>query len=64
MRRPKIQIFEDSLLDESPLLTRSDLGLSIDLARDDFDDNDSLGFRSFFEHPEAVIGASSSFEAG
>ena len=54
MRRPEIELLEDDL-DDIPSLTGSDLGLPIDLIRDDLEDEDDLGFRALYEHPEAIL---------
>ncbi len=58
MRRPELEILEDDL-DDMPALTATELGLPIDLVRDDLDeDGDDLGFRALYEHPEPVIRSS------
>ena len=57
MRRPEIEILEDHL-DDDLLLTESDLGIPVDLARRDLEeDDDDLGLRALYEHPEAVLGS-------
>jgi hypothetical protein len=58
MRRPEIELLED-FVDESPALARWDLELPIDFTREDhLDDEDDLGFRGLYEHPEAVLRSS------
>jgi hypothetical protein len=57
MRRPEVEILEDDL-DDNALLTRWELELPIDLTREDLDDDDEddgLGFRTLYEHPEAIL---------
>lgn len=55
MRRDEVELLELDDLDDVPPLAGSDLGLAIDLAREDLEQEDDLGFRSLFEHPEAVL---------
>lgn len=55
MRRSEVAILEDDLLDicsfaESEL----ELGLPIDRTRKELDEDD-LGLRALYEHPEAVL---------
>jgi hypothetical protein len=61
MRRPEVpevEILEDDL-DDIPTLTGTELGLPIDLTSEVLDeDDDDLGFRALYEHPEAIIRAS------
>ena len=58
MRRPEVELLEDDL-DDIPALTGSELGLPIDLTREDLDeDEDDLGFRALYEHPEAIVRSS------
>lgn len=54
MRRFEVEILEDNL-DDDLALTRSELGLPIDLTREELEQDDDLGFRSLFEHPEAFL---------
>ena len=55
MRRPEVELLETDIDDVSPV-TGSELGLPIDLTRDDLDDGeDDLGFRALYEHPETVL---------
>lgn len=55
MRRPEVELFEDNLDDISDF-AGPELGLPIDLAREDLEDEDDLGFRALFralyENPE------------
>lgn len=56
MRRPEVEILEDDLNDIPSLAgSEIELGLPIDLAREDLDDEDDLGLRSLYEHPEAIL---------
>ncbi len=58
MRRPEVEILDDDV-DDVPALTETELGLPIDLTREDLEeDNDVPGFRAFYEHPETVIRSS------
>lgn len=57
MRRSEIELLDDDLDDILDLAMSTDLGLPIDLAREDLDD-DELGLRSLFENPDAVLGSS------
>jgi hypothetical protein len=58
MRRPEIELLEDDL-DDTPALNGPELGLPIDLDREDLDDDeDGLGLRALFEHPETVLRSS------
>jgi hypothetical protein len=58
MRRSEVEILEDDL-DDIPALTRTELGLPIDLTRDELDeDGDDLGFRALYENPDTVIRSS------
>ncbi len=57
MRRPEIEILEDDV-DDAPVLTRAELGIPIDLTREDLEDEDDLGLRALYEHPEVILGAS------
>lgn len=54
MRRPEVELLDDDL-DDLPPLRGPELGLAIDLAREELDDDDDVGFRRLYEHPEAVI---------
>jgi hypothetical protein len=54
---PEIELLEDDL-DDGLDMTSTDLGIPIDLARADLDDDDDLGLRALYEHPEAVLGES------
>ena len=54
MRRPEIELLDEDL-DDLSTLDGSELGLPIDLTRDDLEDEDDLGFRSLYEHPEAIL---------
>ncbi len=57
MRRLEVQeveILEDDL-DDIPALTGAELGLSIDPSDVLEEDDDDLGLRALYEHPEAVI---------
>lgn len=56
---PEVELLDEDL-DDLPTYAGSELGLPIDLARDDLDDEDEddLGFRTLYEHPEAVLGSS------
>lgn len=54
MRRPEIELLED-ILDDSCVLSTTELGIPIDLAREDMDDEDDLGFRALYEHPEPAL---------
>jgi hypothetical protein len=47
----------DDDLNESSVVTPWELGLTMDLASDDLEDDDDLGFRALYEHPEAVLGS-------
>jgi len=55
MRRLEIDLLEDDV-DDVPAPTRAELGIPIDLTRRDLEDDDALGFRVLFEHPEVVLG--------
>ena len=57
MRRPEVELLEDDL-DDIPALTGSELGLPIDLTREDLEEDDDVGFRALYEHPEAIIRSS------
>jgi hypothetical protein len=61
MREPDIEALEDDL-DDNPLLARWELEVPIDLTREDLDEDDDqddgLGFRALYEHPEAIIRSS------
>ncbi len=59
MRPTEVELLEDDL-DDAPALTTAELGWSIDLAREDLDEEDDLGFRTLYEHPEAVVGGARS----
>jgi hypothetical protein len=54
MRRPEVEILDDSL-DDIPILKGSELGLAIDPTHDDLEDEDDLGLRTLYEHPEAIL---------
>jgi hypothetical protein len=54
MRRPEIELLEDDL-DDMPALATAELGLPIDLAREDLDDEDDLGFRALYEYPDPLL---------
>lgn len=57
MRRLEVELLEDDL-DEGTLPTSAELGLSIDLAREDLedeDDDDGLGLRALYARPEMVL---------
>lgn len=58
MRRPEVELLDEDL-DDVPTLDGSELGLPIDLIREDLEDedDDDLGFRSLYEHPEAILPA-------
>ncbi|MCA9589701.1 MAG: hypothetical protein KC657_30555 [Myxococcales bacterium] len=56
MKRPEVELLEDDL-DDIPTYASSELGLPIDLAREDLDDEDDLGLRALYEHPEAILGS-------
>ncbi|MBS2014844.1 MAG: hypothetical protein JST00_18285 [Deltaproteobacteria bacterium] len=56
MRRAQIEILEDDV-DDAPAMTRAELGIPIDLTREDLEDDDDLGLRALYEHPEAILGA-------
>jgi hypothetical protein len=58
MRRPDVEILDDDF-EDIPAVTGSELGLPIDLTRDDLDeDDDHPGFRSLYEHPETILRSS------
>ena len=58
MRRPEVEILEDDL-DDISAFSSAELGLPIDLTRDELDeDEDDLGFRALYEHPETVVRSS------
>lgn len=53
-RRDPVSLDDDLDLDSVPDVT--ELGIPFDLARDDLaDDEDGIGLRALFEHPENVI---------
>jgi hypothetical protein len=54
-RRPEIEVLED-YLDDIPL-SRWDLEVPIDLAREELANDDALsdGFRALYENPEAIL---------
>lgn len=56
MRRPEVELLDEDL-DDVPTLDGSELGLPIDLIREDLEDEDEddLGFRALYEHPEAIL---------
>lgn len=56
MRRAEIELLDEDL-DDVPSLDGWELGLPIDLIREDLDDEDEddLGFRALYENPEAVV---------
>ncbi|HVH40820.1 MAG TPA: hypothetical protein VM925_00710 [Labilithrix sp.] len=60
MRRTEIEVcIEDDDLDDGLELSGTELGLPLDLAREDLDDGeDDLGFRALYERPEAIIRSS------
>jgi hypothetical protein len=59
MRRTEVEILEDDLDDDTSTLSGSELGIPIDLTREDFEeDDDALGFRALYENPEAIIRSS------
>lgn len=52
---PELPVLDDDLIDPEPV-TANDLGLSIDLIRDDLEDtDDGLGFRALYERPEIAF---------
>jgi hypothetical protein len=53
MGRAEIEILEEDV-DDSASLTPTELGLPIDLTREDLDDDD-LGLRALYEHPEPLV---------
>jgi hypothetical protein len=53
MRPVEVEILEDDL-DDILALTRSDVGVPIDLGSD-VEEEDDLGFRALYEHPEALL---------
>lgn len=55
MRRPEIEILEDDV-DDEPALTRTELGIPIDLTREELEEDDDLGLRALYENPEAILG--------
>ena len=54
MRRPEVELLDDDL-DDTPTYAGSELGLPIGLTREDLEDEDDLGFRALYEHPEAIL---------
>jgi hypothetical protein len=62
MRRTVVQLLEDDI-DESSVPTAWELGIPVDLVREDLEDEDDLGLRSLFEHPEAVLGSPEPLDA-
>jgi hypothetical protein len=54
MRQPELDLLEDDL-DDVSAVTAWELGLTADFAHEDLDDEDDLGFRALYEHPEAVL---------
>lgn len=56
MRLPQLDLLETDIDDALPV-TPSELGIPIDLTRQGLDETggDDLGFRSLYEHPEAVL---------
>jgi len=55
MRRPEVELLDDEL-DDLPPLRGTDLGLAIDLTREELEEDDGdLGFRALYEHPEAMV---------
>lgn len=59
MRRPQIEILEEfaQYMDEPPSLTPVELGIPVDLTREDLEEED-LGLRGLYENPEAILGES------
>ena len=61
MRLPVIEIdVLDDDLDDNYLPSAWELGLEVDLAREELyedEGDDDLGFRSLYENPEAVLGS-------
>jgi hypothetical protein len=59
-RRTEVEILEEDLDDDVPTLTGFELGIPIDLTREDLDDDDDddLGVRALYENPEAVLRSS------
>ena len=53
MQPVEVELIEEDF-DDSTAFTTMELGWSIDLAREDLDDEDDLGFRALYEHPEAL----------
>lgn len=52
---PELPVLDDDVVDDGPV-TADDLGWSIDLVREDLEDNDDgLGFRALFERPEIAL---------
>lgn len=62
MREHDLELFDDDIddIDDSLFVTTTELGIPIDLARDDLDDpivdDDGLGFRALYVNPERVLG--------
>lgn len=55
MQRSEIEVLDSDFFDDdSP--TPEELGFTIDLAREDLDDDD-LGLKELYEHPEVVLGS-------
>jgi hypothetical protein len=58
MRRREPAILEDDFADDF-VVDEVDLGLTIDLARDDLaSDDDDLGLRALYEDPDVLLGSS------
>jgi hypothetical protein len=57
VRRPQLELLETDIDDAALPVTPSELGISIDLTREDLEETsgDDLGFRSLYEHPEPVL---------
>ncbi|MCW5831121.1 MAG: hypothetical protein KIS78_01525 [Labilithrix sp.] len=54
MRRPEVELLEEDL-DDLPARVETELGLPIDRMREDLEDEDDLGLRALYEHPEAIL---------
>ncbi len=58
MRRRELAILDDDFADDA-IVDETQLGMTIDLVRDDLaEDDDDLGIRALYEHPDAVIRSS------
>lgn len=54
MRPAEIELLEEDL-DETPAIAGSEIGLPIEATREDLEDEDDLGIRALYEHPEAIL---------